>query len=98
VKSNSWKGGGLAFTDDNAAIFTGRCVIQKVERATGDVVDSWGNSRFTVWITDNGMGSPQSTGTDTIAIAFAASKDVDEYNIREIGDPAAQVELGGGNM
>jgi len=90
VKSNSWQGGGLAFTGTNTASFTGKCVIQKVNRVSGAIETSWGNSKFAVNIFDGDLNSAQK-GSDTIAITFS--------------DPSATISrtiltstLGGGNI
>jgi len=65
IKSNSWQDGGLSFTSTNTAFFTGRCTIQKINRATGLVEASWGNYRFTVEIKDDGQRTPKA---DTFAL------------------------------
>jgi hypothetical protein len=90
VKSNSWSQGGLSFTGTNTAFFTGKCTIQKIDRATGTVVDSWGNYRFTVDIFDGGQG--KSITPDTFALKVWDS--VSGTIWKQIGTSA----LGGGNI
>ena len=97
VKSNSWKGGGLSFTGENQnqAFFSGRCNIQKIDRSTGVTVESWGNSRFLVDITDGDMGGPQNMHDDSVAFAFLLS---DGTIWKQIGTFENQVPLGNGNI
>jgi len=87
IKSNSWQDGGLSFTGTNTAFFTGRCNIQKIDRTTGLVVESFGNYRFTVEIKD---GTTRTS--DTFALKVWNPTDGTVY--REIGTSA----LGGGNL
>jgi hypothetical protein len=93
VKSNSWQGGGLSFSGTNKAYFAGKCNVQKIDRATGAVVASWGNYRFAVDITDGDLDSPRTT--DKIAITI-----FDETGAiwRQIGTPTNPITLGGGNI
>lgn len=95
VKSNSWRGGGLSFTgkESNKAFFSGRCTIQQIDRETGETLDSMGNCRFLVDITDVDLVDPH--GTDTIAFLFL---DTDGNIWRQIGSFESQIELGGGNI
>ncbi len=88
VKSNSWQDGGLSFTSPDTAFFTGRCTIQKIDRATGAVVASWGNYRFTVDINDG-----QSTlKADTFALK------VWDPNSGTIWKQIGPSTIGGGNI
>jgi hypothetical protein len=95
VKSNSWQDGGLSFSGTNKAYFSGKCNVQKIDRATGQVVESWGGYRFAVDITDGDIGSPQNGCTDKIAITIFNSRG---GIWRQIGTYAAQILLGGGNI
>jgi hypothetical protein len=94
VKSNSWQGGGLTFFDDGwKARFSGKCVVQKIDRNTGLVVESWGNYRFTVDIWDGDLKSPRTF--DRYAMTIIR----DNGTVwRQIGDPASPTQLGGGNV
>jgi hypothetical protein len=99
VKSNSWQGGGLSFsafggTVINKASFSGKCVIQKIDPATGALVASAGNSKFAVTVIDADQRLPQSTGTDKIAISFSGSSTT-------LGSVTRSIEetlIGGGNI
>ena len=93
VKSTSWQKGnlGLAFTSATTATFSGNCVVQKIDPATGYGVESWGNSKLTVKIEDNDMKLPQSTGTDRIQITVDASGDGPDRTIAMTG-------ISGGNI
>ena len=98
VKSNSWQGGGLSFTGTNKAYFTGKCNVQKIDRATGLPDPTWssGGFKFAVDITDGDSGSPQNTRTtDTIAITVFYSTNA---IFRQIGTSTVQIPLGGGNI
>lgn len=68
VKSNSWTDGGLSFTGTKNAFFTGRCTIQQIDRATGEVVSSLGNYRFTVDLSDGDLNSPRTEDTFALSI------------------------------
>ncbi|MCX6649829.1 MAG: PQQ-binding-like beta-propeller repeat protein [Candidatus Bathyarchaeota archaeon] len=59
IKSNSWSDGGLSFTSTNTAFFTGRCTVQVIDRKTGTTVNSFGNYRFTVDLSDDGQSTPK---------------------------------------
>lgn len=92
VKSNSWSGGGLAFgfgSNSHKASFTGRCVIQKINRVTGELVASQGNCQFTCDIEDGDLLNPRQT---------------DKYGIRILGSDGTLwfnstiLPLGGGNV
>jgi hypothetical protein len=93
VKSNSWQGGGLSFTGTNKAYFSGKCVVQKINRATGQVETSSGNYRFTVDITDGDLTNPRTSDKFAITI-FTSTGAI----WRQIGTAAVQIPLGGGNV
>ena len=94
VKSNSWQGGGLSFSDINKATFTGKCVIQVRDKVTGVLITSYGNSKFTVSVIDKDQNQPQSTGTDTISISFTAGTTGNANTNRDI----ASTPISGGNI
>jgi hypothetical protein len=93
VKSNSWQGGGLWFTGNNKAYFMGKCTVQKIDSTTGLVVESWGNYKFIVDIKDGDLDKPRTA--DTFALTILTNTGV---VWRQIGTPANQIELGGGNI
>lgn len=93
VKSNSWQGGGLTFySDPSKASFSGKCVVQKIDRTTGMVVGSYGNYTFTVNIIDGDKLNPKQGDKYAITI-------LDNYsNVwRQLGSPSAPLSMGGGN-
>ena len=93
VKSNSWSGGGLWFTGENKAYFTGRCNVKMINRATGESTGLGGNWQFTVDITDGDLTTPRTV--DKFAITVVQTNGV---IWRQIGTPSAQIPLGGGNV
>jgi hypothetical protein len=93
VKSNSWQGGGLWFTGTNKAYFMGKCTVQKIDSTAGLVVESWGNYRFIVDIKDGDLEKPRTA--DTFALTILTNTNV---VWRQIGTPANQITLGGGNI
>jgi len=94
VKSNSWNSGGLTFySDPTKARFSGRCVIQKIDRATGMVVDSIGNCRFTVDIVDGERGNPRRADMYAISVWLP-----DGSLWHQAGTASAPIPLGGGNV
>jgi hypothetical protein len=96
VKSNSWQGGGLSFPSSTSAIFSGKCVIQKIDSTTGNVVDSAGNSRFSVYVKDG--GTPSNAG-DQIAISFSGTFSISHDTLmRSIGTQESPLVPGGGNI
>jgi hypothetical protein len=95
IKSTSWSKGGLSFTAVNKAFFTATCVVQKIDSATGEVVESWGNYKIMVDITDSDYSLPQNGRADTIAIAVL---DNDFVVWRQFGTSTDQIKLGGGNI
>lgn len=92
VKSNSWAGGGLTFYNTAAASFSGKCVIQKIDRSTGLVVESKGNCFFTVDILDGDLKKPKAS--DMYAITVLS----DGLVWHQVGDINAPVGIGGGNI
>lgn len=94
VKSSSWNGGGLTFySDPTKASFSGRCVIQKIDRTTGLVVDSIGNCRLTVNIRDGDRANPRQP--DEYAITAWLP---DNTLWHQAGTAAAPIQLGSGNV
>ncbi len=94
VKSNSWQGGGLTFYQDAAkAAFSGRGNVQKIDSATGVVVESWGNYTFTVDIIDGDLRNPRESDRYAIQILNDAGT-----VWRQIGSRTNPVQLGGGNV
>ena len=93
VKGNSWQSGGLMFYQDpSRASFSGRCVVQKIDPATGVIVASWGNFAFLVDILDGDKTNPRSSDAYAITILDPGG------NVwRRIGTPTGLVMLGGGN-
>ncbi len=70
-----------------------RCVVQKIDRATGLVVESWGNYKFTVDIWDGDLANPKVPDRYAITILDGSG------NVwRQIGTPASPIQLGGGNV
>jgi hypothetical protein len=95
IKSTSWAKGGLSFTDDDEAFFTAICVVQKIDKATGEVVESWGNYKIMVDITDGDIEFPQNGSADQIAIAVL---DHDFAIWMQWGTSTKQVSLVKGNI
>jgi len=93
VKSNSWQGGGLWFTGTNKAYFSGKCNVQKIDRATGQVVSLGGNWFFTVDIWDGDLLNPRTF--DSFAITVL---DSDGVVWCQVGTPMSPIQLGGGNV
>ena len=99
VKSNSWAGGFLNFSTEpgtsilNRSSFKGKCVVQKVDRATGAVVASFGNFTFTVDGRDGDLLLPRSSDAYAITI-------LDNNGViwRRVGTNIALLPLGGGNV
>lgn len=92
VKSNSWAVGGLTFYNTTAASFSGKCVIQKIDRSTGLVVESNGNCFFTVDILDGDLEKPKAS--DMYAITVLSGGLV----WHQVGAINAPVGIGGGNI
>lgn len=94
VKSNSWQGGGLSFFQDpSKASFSGKCVVQKIDPATGQIVQSWGNYRFIVDIVDGDVLNPRAADRYAITILDSSSA-----VWRQIGTRSSPIALGGGNV
>ena len=101
VKGNSWQDGLLQFAaepDTSPAVYTrsefkGRCNVQKVDRATGLVVESSGNYTFEAYTSDGDLLTPkQSDG-----FAFTV-RDGSGAVWHQAGTRGALVTLGGGNV
>ena len=94
VKSNSWAKGGLSFNNTNGAYFTGKCTIQKIDRASGEVVESLGGDfTFAVNIKDGDLFKPAVKDMFAITI-FDSSKNI----WKQVGTAGSQITLGGGNI
>jgi hypothetical protein len=99
VKNTSWQGGFLNFSTEpgtsilNRSSFKGRCVVQKIDRATGLVVSSLGNFTFTVDARDGDLLLPRQGDAYAITIL-----DNNGLIWRRVGTPAALLPLGGGNV
>jgi hypothetical protein len=94
VVSAGLQGGGLAFTSAHQAVFSGKCNIYQVRSATGTIVNSWMNYRFTTYITD-GSGTLLAGSPDSIAVTIYNQSNAVWY---QIGTPNAQIPLSGGNI
>ncbi|HEX8274376.1 MAG TPA: hypothetical protein VF615_17190 [Longimicrobiaceae bacterium] len=97
VKSNSWQGGALTFSnnDPSLAAFSGRATVQRIDRATGLADPGWpaGNYTFTVDGMDGDLKSPKVR--DTFAVTIM---DNEGRIWRQLGTRTAPVQLGGGNV
>ena len=99
VKGNSWAGGFLNFSTEpgtsilNRSSFKGKCVVQKIDRTTGALVQSFGNFTFTVDARDGDLLTPRSF--DAYAITILDSTGV---IWRRVGTNIAPLPLGGGNV
>ena len=99
VKNNSWAGGFLNFAAEpgtsilNRSSFKGRCVVQKIDRSTGVVVQSFGNFTFTVDGRDGDLLTPRQG--DGYAITIIDSNGV---IWRRVGTNTALLPLGAGNV
>jgi hypothetical protein len=99
VKSTSWAGGFLNFSTEpgtsiaNRSSFKGKCVVQKIDPATGAIVQSFGNFSFTVDARDGDLLSPRSFDAYAITI-------LDNNGViwRRVGTNLALLPLGGGNV
>jgi hypothetical protein len=99
VKSTSWAGGFLNFSNEpgtsisNRSSFKGKCVVQKVDATTGALVQSFGNFSFTVDTRDGDLLSPRSFDAYAITI-------IDNNGViwRRVGTNLALLPLGGGNV
>ena len=99
VKSNSWAGGFLNFSNEpatsisNRSSFKGKCTVQKVDRNTGAIVASFGNFSFIVDTRDGDLLSPRSFDAYAITIL-----DNNGLIWRRVGTNLALIPLGGGNI
>src|SRR5689334_21400673 len=99
VKSNSWAGGFLNFSTEpstsilNRTSFKGKCNVQKVDRATGAIVATFGNFSFTVDARDGDLLTPRSFDAYAITI-------LDNNGViwRRVGTNLALIPLGGGSV
>lgn len=86
VKSNSWEGGGAAFTTSTAS-FSGKANVSIIDPSTGAIVGGGGNYTFRVDVTD---GSP-----NTFAISVYSPGGALYH---QAGVPSSQLQLGGGQI
>ena len=101
VKSNTWQDGYLQFAaEPNVAPavytrseFKGRCNVQKVDPATGLVVESWGNFTFEGFTSDGDLLTPKQSD----AFAFVV-RDGAGAVWHQTGARNSLVTLGGGNV
>jgi len=94
VKSNSWQGGGLSFYQDQTrAEFSGKCVVQKIDPATGALVASWGDCTYIVDLVDGDLLNPRDSDRYAITIL-----DTGNNVWRQNGILTAPLVLGGGNI
>ena len=99
VKSTSWAGGYLNFSNEpstsisNRSSFKGKCVVQKVDPLTGVVVQSFGNFSFIVDTRDGDLLTPRSYDAYAITIL-----DNNGLIWRRVGTNLALLPLGGGNV
>ena len=99
VKSNSWAGGFLNFSAEpgtsilNRSSFKAKCVVQKIDRNTGAIVQSLGNYSFTVDARDGDLLTPRQFDAYAITI-------LDNNGViwRRVGTNIAPLPLGGGNV
>jgi hypothetical protein len=99
VKSTSWSGGYLNFSNEpgtsisNRSSFKGKCVVQKIDRNTGALVQSFGNFSFIVDTRDGDLLTPRSFDAYAITIL-----DNNGSIWRQVGTNLALLPLGGGNV
>jgi len=93
LKSNSWAKGGLSFTADNKAYFSAKSTLQKINRASGEVVSSDGSYSFAVEVTDSDMSRVKKADSFAITI-FKENGTI----WKQIGTASSQILLGGGNI
>ena len=99
VKNNSWVGGFLNFASEpgtnvlNRSSFAGKCVVQKIDAKTGQIVASLGNFTYTVDARDGDLLDPRQGDAYAITI-------LDNNGViwRRVGTNTALVPLGGGNV
>jgi hypothetical protein len=99
VKNTSWQGGFLNFSTEpgtsilNRTSFQAKCVVQKIDPATGLVVQSFGNFTFIVDARDGDLLLPRQDDAYAITI-FDNNGSV----WRRVGTNTALLPLGGGNV
>ena len=71
----------------------GKCVVQKIDPETGEVVDSYGNYSFTVDVRDGDLFNPRQA--DKYALTVLNSNGL---VWRQIGSRANPPAIGGGNI
>jgi hypothetical protein len=99
VKSTAWKGGFLNFSTEpgtnilNRSSFKAKCTVQKIDRSTGQLVQSLGNYTLTVDASDGDLLSPRQGDAYAITI-------LDNNGViwRRVGTNTSLVPLGGGNV
>jgi hypothetical protein len=99
VKTNSWQGGYLNFAPEpgtsilNRSSFKGKCTVQKVDRSTGAVVQSFGNYTMIVDARDGDLLTPRQGDAYAITIL-----DNNGLIWRRVGTNTSLLPLGGGNV
>ncbi|HEX7317233.1 MAG TPA: Ig-like domain-containing protein [Pyrinomonadaceae bacterium] len=101
VKGNSWQDGYLQFAAEpgtSPAVYTrsefkGRCNVQKVDRATGLVVESSGNYTFEAFTADGDLLTPKQADGFAFTVRDGAGA-----VWHQAGSRNALVTLGGGNV
>ena len=99
VKSTSWSGGYLNFSNEpgtsisNRSSFKGKCVVQKIDRNSGALVQSFGNFSFIVDTRDGDLLTPRSFDAYAITVL-----DNNGSIWRQVGTNLALLPLGGGNV
>jgi len=99
VKSTSWAGGFLNFSAEpgtsilDRSSFKGKCTVQKVDRNTGQIVQSFGDFTFTVDARDGDLLTPRSFDAYAITIL-----DNNGLIWRRVGTNTSLIQLGGGNV
>jgi hypothetical protein len=97
VKNTSWQSGGIGFGAEGAilskAVFSGKCVVQKIDPETGEIVESYGNYSFTVDVRDGDLFNPKQP--DKYAITVLSSNGL---VWRQIGSRTSPPAIGGGNI
>jgi hypothetical protein len=101
VKGNSWQGGYLQFSAEPGVTplvytrsnFKGRCNVQKIDPATGEVVQSWGNFTFEVFTKDGDPLTPKQPDAYAIIVWDGAAA-----VFHQVGSRTSLVTLGGGNI
>jgi hypothetical protein len=99
VKSTSWGSGLLNFSNEpgtsiaNYASFAGKCTVQKIDRATGALVASFGNFSFSVDVRDGDLLTPPQADAYAITIL-----DSNGLIWRRVGTNTSLIPIGGGNV